>query len=116
MTGYPAATLSSDALTTTFSTGGCIILQPFAQKNNDGTWRDFSAPEVTFVSMTATGDTQMFESAPAYDPTTQRITGILKNDLSSGTYKTTLTVNVKLGPSGSQQDYSFTCNVVLQKE
>lgn len=113
--GYPATTLSSDALTATFSTGGPIILQPFAQKNNDGTWRDFSDPEVTFVSMTATGDTQMFETAPSYDSTTQRITGILRNNLSAGTYKTTLTVNVKLGPSGSQYDYSFTFNVVLQK-
>lgn len=113
--GYPATMLSSDALTATFSTGGYIILQPFAQKNNDGTWRDFSDSEVTFVSMTATGDTQMFDSAPAYDATTQRITGIIKNNLNTGTYKTTLTVKVKLGPSGSQQDYSFTCNVVLQK-
>ena len=113
--GYPATMLSSDALTATFSTGGYIILQPFAQKDNDGTWRDFSDPEVTFVSMTATGDAQMFDTAPAYDSTTQRITGILRNDLSAGTYKTSVTVNVKLGPSGSQYDYSFTFNVVLQK-
>ena len=109
--GYPATMLSSDALTATFSTGGYIILQPFAQKNNDGTWRDFSDPQVAFVSMTATGDTQMFDTAPAYDETTQRITGVIKNNLSAGTYTTTLTINVTL----DGYSYSFACNVVLKK-
>ena len=114
--GYPATTLSSDALTATFSTGGYFILQPFAKKATDGVWRDFSDPEVTFVSMTMTGDTGMFETVPVYDTTTQRITGVLDNDIATGTYKTALTINVKLGPSsGTQYDYSFTCNVVLQK-
>ena len=122
--GYPAATLSSDALTTTFSTGGCIILQPFAQKNNDGTWRDFSDPEVTFVSLSwknsdgsnVSGTGKILEYPLAYDPVTKCITGVLNNSLSAGTYMTTVTVNTKLGPTGSQFDYSFTFNVVLKKE
>ncbi len=121
--GYPATTLSSDGLTATFSTGGPIILQPFAQKNNDGTWRDFSDPEVTFVSLTwknsdgtnVSGDGKIIEQAFAYDSDSKCIYGVLNNNLSSGTHKTTVTVNVKLGPSGSQYDYSFTFNVVLQK-
>lgn len=121
--GYPATTLSSDGLTATFSTGGPIILQPFAQKNNDGTWRDFSDPEVTFVSLTwknsdgtnMSGDGKIIEQAFAYDSDSKCIYGVLNNNLSSGTHKTTVTVNVKLGPSGSQYDYSFTFNVVLQK-
>ncbi len=121
--GYPAATLSSDALTTTFSTGGPIILQPFAQKSNDGTWRDFTDPEVVFVSLTWTnsdgtnvaGTGKIFETAPAYDATTGRIVGILNNNLATGTYKTTITVNVKLGTAPAQYEHAFTFNVVLQK-
>lgn len=121
--GYPAATLSSDALTTTFSTGGPIILQPFAQKNNDGTWRDFTDTEVTFVSLTwknsdgtnVSGTGKIFETAPTYDAASGRILGVLNNSLAAGTYKTSVTVNVKLGSSGSQYDYAFTFNVVLQK-
>lgn len=122
--GYPATTLSSDALTATFSTGGFIILQPFAQKNNDGTWRDFSDPEVQFVSMTwknsdgtdVSGSGKILESGFVYDDATGRIVGVLNNSLSTGTYKTTLTVNVKLGPStGTQYQHTFTFNVVLQK-
>ena len=121
--GYPATTLSSDGLTTTFSTGGYIILQPFAQKNSDGTWRDFSDPEVTFVSMSWTnndgsnvsGSGKILESPLVYDPVTKCITGVLNNSLTGGKYMTTVTVNTKLGPTGSQFDYSFTFNVVLQK-
>ena len=121
--GYPATTLSSDALTTTFSTGGFIILQPFAQKNNDGTWRDFTDTEVTFKSLSWTnsdgtnvfGSGKILESGFTYDDTSGRIIGILNNNLSAGTYKTSVTVNVKLGSSGSQYDYAFTFNVILQK-
>jgi hypothetical protein len=121
--GYPATTLSSDGLTTTFSTGGYIILQPFAQKNSDGTWRDFSDPEVTFVSMSWTnndgsnvsGSGKILESPLVYDPVTKCITGVLNNSLTGGKYMTTVTVNTKLGPTGSQFDYSFTFNVVLQR-
>lgn len=121
--GYPAVTLSSDALTTTFSTGGYIILQPFAQKNNDGIWRDFSDPEVTFVSLSwknndgtnVSGSGKIFVTPPAYDSVTKCITGGLNNSLTAGTYITTVIVNVKLGPTGSQYDYSFTFNVILQK-
>ena len=122
--GYPATTLSSDALTTTFSTGGYIILQPFAQKNNDGTWRDFTDPEVTFQSLTwknsdgtnVAGTGKIFETAPAYDATTGRIVAVLNNSLATGTYMTTITVNVKLGPTGTQYEHAFTFNVILQKK
>ena len=115
--------LSSDALTATFSTGGYIILQPFAQKNNDGTWRDFSDPEVTFVSMSwknsdgnnVSGSGRIFVSPLAYDPVTKCITGELNNNLTAGKYMTTVTVNTKLGPTGSQFDYTFTFNIVLKK-
>lgn len=121
--GYPATMLSSDALTATFSTGGYIILQPFAQKNNDGTWRDFTDTEVTFVSLTwknsdgtnVSGTGKIFETAPTYDAAGGRILGVLNNSLAAGTYKTSVTVNVKLGTSGSQYDYAFTFNVILQK-
>jgi hypothetical protein len=120
--GYPAVTVSSDALTTTFSTGGLIALKPFAQKNNDGTWRDFSDPEVTFVSLSwknsdgtdVFGSGKIVKTAFTYDPVNHCVVGELNNTLSPGTYKTTLTINVKLGPSGSQYDYSFKCNVILQ--
>lgn len=121
--GYPATMLSSDALTATFSTGGYIILQSFAQKNNDGTWRDFTDKEVTFVSLTwknsdgtnVSGTGKIFETAPTYDAASGRILGVLNNSLAAGTYKTSVTVNVKLGSSGSQYDYAFTFNVILQK-
>lgn len=122
--GYPATTLSSDALTATFSTGGMIALQPFVKKYNDGSWRDFSDPEVTFVSLSwknsdgtnVSGDGKIVKTPFAYDSANQCIIGELNNSLSTGTYKTTVTVNVKLGPSsGTQYDYSFTFNVVLQK-
>lgn len=121
--GYPATTLSSDALRATFSTGGPIILQPFAQKNNDGSWRDFSNPEVTFVSLSwknndgtnVSGDGKIITTPFTYDSANHCIIGELNNSFTTGTYKTTVTVNVKLGPSGSQYDYSFTCDVVLQK-
>lgn len=122
--GYPAKTVSSDGLTTTFSTGGPIILQPFAQKNNDGTWRDFTDTEVTFVSLTwknsdgtnVSGTGKIFETAPTYDAASGRILGVLNNNLATGTYKTTITVKVKLGPAtGTQYEHAFTFNVVLQK-
>ena len=122
--GYPAATVSSDGLTTTFSTGGPIILQPFAQKNNDGTWLDFTNPEVAFQSITwknsngtnVVGPGNILESGFTYDDTNGTIIGILNNNLSPGTYKTSVTINVKLGPQGGPQyDHTFTFNVVLQK-
>lgn len=121
--GYPAVLLSSDALNATFSTGGYIILKPFAEKNHDGYWRDFSDPEVTYVSLSwknsdgtnVSGDDKIVKTAFAYDSASKCITGELSNTLGTGTYKTTLTVNVKLGTSPSQYDYSFSCNVILQK-
>jgi hypothetical protein len=121
--GYPAVLLSSDALNATFSTGGFIILQPFAEKNHDGIWRDFSDPEVTFVSLSwknsngtdVSGGEKIVKTPFAYDSSSKCITGELNNNLSPGTYKTTLTVNVQLGTSPAQYGYSFSCNVILQK-
>lgn len=121
--GYPATTLSSDALSATFSTGGPIILQPFVKKRTDSTWRDFSNTEVTFVSVSwknddgndVSGIGKIFTSQLTYDTQTHCIYGVLNNSLATGTYMTTVIVNTKLGPSGSQLDYSFTFNVVLKK-
>ena len=116
--GYPAVVVGNDALEATFSTGGYVILQPFAQKNNDGVWRDCSDPEVTFVSLTSTpqpGSGSMMTTPFAYDEDTKCIIGVLNNNLDAGTYRTTLTIDMKLGPQGSQFDYTFTCNVILQK-
>lgn len=120
--GYPAVLLSSDALNATFSTGGFIILQPFAEKNHDGYWRDFSDPEVTFVSLSwknsngtdVSGDEKIVKTPFAYDSSSKCITGELNNNLNPGTYKTTLTVNVQLGTSPAQYGYSFSCNVILE--
>ena len=121
--GYPATLLSSDALTATFSTGGYIILQPFAQKDNDGIWRDFSDPEVQFVSLTwknsdgtnVAGDGKILTSGFTYDSASQRITGVLSNTLPAGTHITTMTLTARLGPTGSQYSHAFTFNVILQK-
>jgi len=120
--GYPATVLSSDGLTATFSTGGMIALQPFVKKYCDTTWRDFSDPEVTFVSVSwknsdgdnVSGDGKIIKSPFVYDSTSRCIIGELNNAKAGGGKKTTFVVNVKLGPSsGSQYDYSFTFNVVL---
>lgn len=132
--GYPAVTLSSDALKATFSTGGFIALQPFVKKRTDTEWRDFSNPEVKVQSVSwktkgdATenpyGDGKMIKTPFAYDSSTHYIIGELNNNLSSGTYTTAVTVTVKLGPDPSdppsltdedQYTYSFTCDVILQK-
>ena len=121
--GYPATMVSSDGLTATFSTGGFIILQPFVKKYSDATWLDFSDPNVTFVSVswtnsdgnTVSGNNKIVKTAFTYDSVNHCLVGELNNNLTSGPHKTTLTINVKLGPTGSQYDYSFTFNVVLQK-
>ena len=120
--GYPAVLLSSDALNATFSTGGFIILKPFAEKNHDGYWRDFSDPEVEFVSLSwknsngtnESGDGKIVKTPFAYDTANNCVTGELNNTLSPGTYKTTITVNVQLGTSPAKYGYSFSCNVILE--
>ena len=122
--GYPAKTVGSDGLSATFSTGGPIILQPFVKKRTDSTWRDFTDKEVTFVSVSwknsdgidVSGTGKIFEQPLTYDTTTKCIYGVLNNNLGSGTYKTAVTVNVKLGPESDQYNYSFTCDVILQKQ
>lgn len=131
--GYPATMLSSDALKATFSTGGIIALQPYVKKRTESTWRDFSDPEVTFVSIhwkNSDGEDQavynsdgtekdatatIVKTAFDYDDVTNYIIGELNNSFSSGSHKTAITVTVKVGPAGSQYTYSFTCDVVLQK-
>ena len=123
--GYPAILLSSDALTATFSTGGPIALKPYVKKQTESAWRDFSDPEVQVVSVSwkikgdatenPSGAGKMILSPFAYDDTSQYIIGELNNGITtSGTYETAITVTVKLGPTGSQYTYSFTCNVILQ--
>lgn len=131
--GYPAITLSSDALKATFSTGGFIALQPYVKKRTDTEWRDFSNPEVQVQSVSwktkgddtvnPSGDGKMIKTPFAYDSSTHYIIGELNNNLSSGTYTTAVTVTVKLGPNPSdppsltdedQYTYSFTCDVILQ--
>ena len=123
--GYPATMLSSDALTATFSTGGMIALQPFVKKYTDATWRDFNDAEVTLDGISwknsdgtnVAGVGKIVKTAFAYDPVSKCLIGELNNDLPSGTHQTTITLNVKLGPAagGSQYDYNFTFNVVVQK-
>ena len=123
--GYPAVMLSSDAQKATFSTGGPIILQPFVKKRTDTGWRDFSDPEVKFVSIhwsnsdgdDKSGAGKILESPLQYDTTSKCIYGVLNNSLglAAGLYKTAVTVTVKLGPAESQYTYSFTCDVILQK-
>jgi hypothetical protein len=123
--GYPATTLSSDGLNATFSTGGMIALQPFVKKYDDSTWRDFGDPDVTFVSVSwknsegtdVSGANKIVKTPFAYDPVTKCIIGELNNDKSTGTYMTTMTVNVTLKSSNDiQYYYSFTFNITLQKE
>jgi len=112
--GYPAKTLSSDGLTATFSTGGMIALQPFVKKKGDPTWRDFSNPEITNVSISCksqTGSESMIATNFVFDDATKYIIGELNNSLSPGTYMTTVTVNAQLG----SYPYSFTFNIKLQK-
>ena len=133
--GYPAKTLSSDALTATFSTGGMIALQPFVKKKGDKSWRDYGDPRITNMSIswknsdgeniayynsdgtvkdgdtTDESDKKIVKTAFEYDSVTKSIIGELDNTLPSGTYKTTFTVNAQL----DNYPYSFTFNVILQK-
>ena len=122
--GYPAVMLSSDAQKATFKTGGPIILQPFVKKRSEANWRDFSDPEVEFVSIhwknsdgnDQSGAGKIMESPLQYDATSKCIYGVLNNSLEAGLYKTAVTITVKLGPSkGPQYTYSFTCDVILDK-
>lgn len=142
--GYPAATVSSDGLTATYSTGGMIALQPFIKKKNDATWRNFGDPEVKFVSISwknsdgtniayfksdgtlkdgtnpydpeATAAHKILKTAFYYDDVNQFIVGELDNNLAAGTYKTTITINVDLGKLPDPvYRYTFSCNVILTK-
>lgn len=142
--GYPAATVSSDGLTAEYSTGGMIALQPFIKKKGDATWRYFDDVEVTFVSLSwknsdgtniayYNSDGTFKDGVDPYDPTdlpahkiikrafdydtvNKFIVGELDNNLASGTYKTTITINVDLGKSPDPvYHYTFSCNVILTK-
>ena len=119
--GYPATMLSSDAQSATFGTGGIIALQPFVKKRTDATWLDFSDPEVTFVDIhwknsdgaDVSGDGKIVKTAFSYDDINKCIIGEMNQAKVSTSHntKTAITVTVKLGPSGSQFTYSFTCDV-----
>jgi hypothetical protein len=142
--GYPAATVSSDGLTATYSTGGMIALQPFIKKKGDATWRNFGDPEVKFISISwknsegkdiayFNSDGTLKDGVDPYDPTdlpahkiiktafyydtvNQFIVGELDNNLATGTYKTTITINVDLDKSPDPvYHYTFSCNVILTK-
>lgn len=136
--GYPAATVSSDGLTATFSTGGMIALQPFIKKKDDATWRDFGDTDISYGDASwaasihwknsegtdVSGDDKIVKTAFAYDPDSKYIIGELNNDASvlGHNYKTTFTVHLKLkGPEDTEHpgtyvwyDYTFTFNIVLQ--
>jgi len=136
--GYPAATVSSDGLTATFSTGGMIALQPFIKKKGDETWRDFGNTDISYGDDTweasihwkningtdVSGDDYIVKTAFAYDPDSKCIIGELNNKASvlGHNYKTTFTVHLKLkGPKVSEDpetyvwyEYTFTFNIVLQ--
>ncbi len=136
--GYPAATVSSDGLTATFSTGGMIALQPFIKKKDDATWRDFGNTDISYGDDTweasihwkningtdVSGDDYIVKTAFAYDPDSKCIIGELNNKASilGNNYMTTFTVHLKLkGPEDTENpgtyvwyDYTFTFNIVLQ--
>lgn len=136
--GYPAATVSSDGLTATFSTGGMIALQPFIKKKDDATWRDFGNTDISYgddsweasihwknINGTdQSGDDSIVKTAFAYDPDSKCIIGELNNKASilGHDYMTTFTVHLKLkGQEDSEHpgtyvwyDYTFTFNIVLQ--
>ena len=125
--GYPATTVGNDGLTTTFSTGGMIALQPFVKKYSDATWRDFNDSEVTLVSVhwknadgtNVYGSTEIVKSQFVYDENSKCLIGELNQDLVGSNYMTTFTVDVILGPTDDNDDtnnydYSFTFNVILQ--
>ena len=119
--GYPATMLSSDAQSATFGTGGIIALQPFVKKRTDAFWLDFSDPDVTFVDIhwknsdgtDVSGAGKIVKTAFSYDDTNKCIIGEMNQAKVSTSHdtKTAITVTVKLGPSGSQFTYSFTCDV-----
>lgn len=123
--GYPDPTVSSDGLTTEFSTGGMIALQPFVRKKSGTgytTWLDFGHPEVTFVSLSwknddgtnVSGTGKIVKTPFAYDDVNKCIIGELNSDKVGHEYKTTFTINVDLGTEPLLYHYTFSCNVILQ--
>ena len=121
--GYPDALLSSDAQKATFSAGGLIALKPYVKKRTESYWRDFSDTEVNFVDIhwinsdgtDVSGDDKIVKQAFTYDSSSRYIIGELNQDrVTTGhTNKTAITITVKLGPTGSQFTYSFTCDVII---
>lgn len=121
--GYPDALLSSDAQKATFSAGGLIALKPYVKKRTESYWRDFSDTEVNFVDIhwinsdgtDVYGDGKIVKQAFTYDSSSRYIIGELNQDrVTTGhTNKTAITITVKLGPTGSQFTYSFTCDVII---
>lgn len=134
--GYPAATVGSDGLTATFSTGGMIALQPFIKKKDDATWRDFGDSDISYGDDSwaasihwknsdgtdVSGDNCIVKTAFAYDPDSKYIIGELNQAKVGSNAKTTFTVHLKLKGSEDPEhpgtyvwyDYTFTFNIVLQ--
>lgn len=130
--GYPAATVSSDGLTATFSTGGMIALQPFIKKKGDATWRDFGDTDISYGddSWAASihwknadgedkavynsdgsdrdGADKIVKTAFAYDPDSKYIIGELNQAKVGSNAKTTFTVHLKLkGPKVSEDPETY---------
>lgn len=130
--GYPAATVSSDGLTATFSTGGMIALQPFIKKKDDATWRDFGDTDISYgdASWAASihwknadgedkavynsdgsdrdGADKIVKTAFAYDPDSKYIIGELNQAKVGSNAKTTFTVHLKLkGPEDTEHPGTY---------
>lgn len=130
--GYPAATVSSDGLTATFSTGGMIALQPFIKKKGDATWRDFGNTDISYGDDTweasihwknadgedkavynsdgsdRDGADKIVKTAFAYDPDSKYIIGELNQAKVGSNAKTTFTVHLKLkGPEDTEHPGTY---------
>lgn len=119
--GYPAATVSSDGLTATYSTGGMIALQPFIKKKGDVTWVDLGdtrIKDVTISWVNADGDTQsgsgkIFTTPIDYDPHTNYIIGELNNSLDISSYTDN---NLTVYTENGYKYFKTTVNIKMKLE
>ena len=119
--GYPVATVSSDGLTATYSTGGMIALQPFIKKKGDVTWVDLGdtrIKDVTISWVNADGDTQsgsgkIFTTPIDYDPHTNYIIGELNNSLDISSYTDN---NLTVYTENGYKYFKTTVNIKMKLE